>query len=249
MKHNKNRRPLKIPGLLQMLPDIIFPRRCPFCDGVLVFGSKEPCESCRSKLQYVGNDFCLKCGKPLADPGAEFCTACKRSARPFDWGRSLFIYDDLLKHSLSSLKYDNKREYAQYFGTELVRRFAKSMKQTRFDAIVPVPVSRERLRKRGYNQAKLIADRVSYLTGIPLRDDILIREKTTIAQKELGRIARQKNLKKAFKIAGNVVELETIMVIDDIYTTGATISEIARVLKEAGVKKVCFFTIATGSAI
>lgn len=237
---------LRILGLVE---DVVFPRRCPFCGDVLFFGRQGPCESCRPKLLYVGNDFCLKCGKPLTDPADEYCRDCRRSVRPFDWGRSLFIYNDPVKHALSSLKYENKREYAGYFGTELVRCFAKSMRAARFDAVVPVPVSRDRLKKRGYNQAKLIAERVSKLTGIPLRDDILIREKETVAQKELGRFARQKNLKKAFKIVGNVVELETIMVIDDIYTTGATISGIARVLKEAGVKKVCFFTVATGSAI
>ncbi len=234
---------------VRILADVVFPRRCPFCDGLLAFGRYGPCDECRPRLPYVGKDFCLKCGKPLSDPRLEYCSACAKSDRPFDMGRSLFVYDDLVKHSLSSLKYKNKREYAEFFGEELALCFAKEMRPEDFDAIIPVPVSRERLKKRGYNQAKLIAKSVSDITGIPLRDDILIREKSTVAQKELGRAARQKNLKKAFKITGNVVELETIMVIDDIYTTGATICEIARVLKEAGVKKVCFFTIATGSAI
>lgn len=249
MMHNKNRPPSLFLRILQVMEDVVFPRRCPFCDQVLIFGRQGACETCRPKLLYVGNDFCMKCGKPLTDPAEEYCRACKVSNRPFDRGRSLFIYNDLVKHGLSSLKYDNKREYAEYFGTGLAGLVKESMKTQRFDAVIPVPVSRDRLKKRGYNQAELIAKRVSYLTGIPLRNDILIREKETVAQKELGRLARQKNLKKAFKITGNVVELETIMVIDDIYTTGATISEIARVLKEAGVKKVFFFTVATGSAI
>lgn len=240
---------ISIKSTLMMAADIIFPRRCPFCDGLLPFGRYGPCDGCAARLNFVGRDFCLKCGKPLTDPRSEYCSACKTSERLFDSGRTLFIYDDLLKHSLSSLKYENKREYAEYFGDELARRFAAEMRSGGFDAVVPVPVSPDRLRKRGYNQAELIAKRVSLITGIPLRNDILIRVKDTVAQKELGRSARQKNLKKAFKITGNVVELETIMVIDDIYTTGATISGIAGVLKEAGVKKVCFFTVATGSAI
>ncbi|MCR5650052.1 MAG: ComF family protein [Lachnospiraceae bacterium] len=238
-----------IPKPLRMAADIVFPRRCPFCDELLFFGRNGPCDRCGPRLHRIGNDFCLKCGKPITDPGSEYCKTCASGDRAFDMGRSLFFYDDLLKHSLSSLKYNNKREYAQYFGAELAKTFAKTIRSERFDAIVPVPISRDRMKKRGYNQAELIAAEVSRITGIPLRNDIITREKDTVAQKELGRAARQKNLKKAFKITGNVVELETIMVIDDIYTTGSTMSETARVLKEAGVKKVCFFTVASGSAI
>ncbi|MBO4374441.1 MAG: ComF family protein [Lachnospiraceae bacterium] len=238
-----------IKDVIAFAGDIFFPRRCPFCGEVLVFGRNGPCESCRPKLQYVGKDFCLKCGKPLTDHSGEYCSACKRSVRPFDMGRSVFVYDDLVKRSLSSLKYNNKREYAGYFASQIVLCYERTIRSAGFDAIVPVPVSRERMRKRGYNQAELVAKKVSDITGIPLRNDILIRVRDTVAQKDLGRAGRQKNLKNSFKITGNVVELETIMVIDDIYTTGSTMSGIAGVLKEAGVKKVCFFTVATGSAI
>ncbi len=235
--------------IIRMAEDIIFPKRCPFCDEILRFGMSGACEKCAPLLPYIGEDFCLKCGKPLQNPEDEYCPACARSERAFDTGRSVFVYNDMLRHSIASLKYKNKREYAQYYGSEICRKLGRYIASVRPDALVPVPVSEKKLKKRGYNQAELLAARVSEITGIPLYTDCIIRVRDTAAQKELGRSMRQKNLKKAFKITGNVAELKTIMVIDDIYTTGATISEISRVFKEAGVKKVYFITLAAGSAI
>ncbi len=234
---------------IEIAKDILFPRRCPFCDSLLSFGERGVCESCRPKLPYIRDDFCLRCGKPLLPPAGEYCPVCASNARSFDMGRSLFVYNDMVRHSIASFKYKNKREYAEYYGEELCRHFGRLIRTLRPDAIVAVPVSSKKLKKRGYNQAELIAARMSRLTGIPLRDDCIIRIRDTAPQKDLSRSMRQKNLKKAFKITGNVVKLKTIIVIDDIYTTGATVSEISSAFKDAGVKKVCFLTLASGSAI
>ena len=115
-----------------------------------------------------------------------------------------------------------------------------------FDMLVPVPVSPGRLRQRGYNQALILAQEVSRRTGIPVREDVLYRVSDTRPMKNMGPEERQNNLKKAFQCHGNDVELNSIMLIDDIYTTGATVDACARALYRQGARRVCFLTLAIG---
>lgn len=235
-------------NFISILQDIIFPRRCPFCDEILPFGGKLICRGCEGLLPYTGRDYCLKCGRKLNDRTAEYCSLCMKGTHIFDEGRSLFVYDERVRHSIAAFKYKNRREYADYYSGEMYKRFCGYIRSKRPDALIPVPVSRQRRRRRGYNQAELIADKLGKLCGIPVKKDVIARVKDTAALKELGRRQRQKNLKKAFKITGNVVELKTIMVIDDIFTTGSTMDEISSVFRDAGVKKIFFLTVAsTGS--
>ncbi|MDE7045569.1 MAG: ComF family protein, partial [Acetatifactor sp.] len=119
----------------------------------------------------------------------------------------------------------------------------------RADALIPVPVHPSRKRRRGYNQAELIARRLSELSGIPMEAALIRRVKKTRPLKGLSNSERQNNLKRAFKIDINDVKLNTIVIIDDIYTTGATIDSMAQVLKEKGVKKIYFMALAVGRGI
>ena len=115
-----------------------------------------------------------------------------------------------------------------------------------FDMLVPVPVSSRRYRKRGYNQAALLAGEISRDTGIPVREDLLQRTADTLPMKNMGFADRQNNLKKAFHCSGNDVKLSSIMLIDDIYTTGATVDACAQALYRRGAARVCFLTLAIG---
>ena len=114
------------------------------------------------------------------------------------------------------------------------------------DLLIPVPVSADRLEKRGYNQAFILAREISRLTGIPVREDILRRVTDTLPMKNMAPAERQNNLKRAFQAFGNDVSLNSIMLIDDIYTTGATIDACAHALYERGADRVCFMTLAIG---
>ncbi|MDO5131468.1 MAG: ComF family protein [Eubacteriales bacterium] len=116
------------------------------------------------------------------------------------------------------------------------------------DMLVPVPLSRERLEKRGYNQARLLAEEISRRTGIPVRADVLRRVENTLPMKNMSFSERQNNLKKAFQVSGNDVELNSIMLIDDIYTTGATMDACAHALFRQGAGAVCFLVLAAGEA-
>ena len=117
------------------------------------------------------------------------------------------------------------------------------------DEIVPVPIHKKRRKKRGYNQAEIIAFKLGELTGIPVNTQGIMRVKNTRPQKELGDTERIKNLENAFEADSLYRASKHVLIIDDIYTTGNTIRHIAQILKASGAEKVFFFTISIGQGI
>ena len=128
-------------------------------------------------------------------------------------------------------------------------KLGKTIRGWQAQALIPVPIHKERRRKRGYNQAELLADRLGKRMGIPVRNDLIVRCKKTIPQKNLKGAERENNLKRAFKIRRNDVKLSTIIIIDDIYTTGSTVDEMAEMLGQLGIDKIYVLTLAIGKGI
>ena len=114
---------------------------------------------------------------------------------------------------------------------------------------MPIPIHRKRLIKRGYNQALLLAREISKHCGVPVMEKLLLRRRNTAPLKLLSPLERQKNLKNAFIVRQNSVKLKTIILIDDIYTTGATMDEAARELHKAGIPDVYFVALAGGKSL
>jgi len=226
--------------------ELLFPRRCPVCDRPVKPAGRKICDSCRGKLKYVSEAYCMKCGKPLLQKTEEYCTDCREKRHEFIQGRSLYEYESAAS-SIYRFKYAKRREYAEFYGEELAGRFGETIRRWRVDAIVPVPVHETRKKERGYNQAELLAKQLGRRLQLPVKEDLIVRWKKTVPQKELNVVQRQNNLKKAFKISKNDVKLSTIIIIDDIYTTGSTVDEMARVLKQAGIERVYILTLAIGS--
>lgn len=224
--------------------DLLFPPRCPFCDVVMQVSGV--CDSCMKKLVFVTDPFCMKCGKQLERAEEEYCNDCMKTKHLFQKGRSLLVYEDLVRHSIYRYKYGKRKEYARVYGFLLKNHLEEFICQTKADCFVPVPLHKKRFRKRGYNQAKLLAKALEKQVGIPCRDDWVKRIKNTRPQKELDALTRQNNLKKAFKITGNDVKLKTIILIDDIYTTGSTIDALTQAFLSAGAREVYFITLASG---
>ena len=127
--------------------------------------------------------------------------------------------------------------------------FKDELERLKADALIPIPLHPAKEKKRGYNQALILAEEISKATRIPVLKDYLIRPKRTKNQKSLGRKDRQNNMKKAFQLHGNDVKLETVILVDDIYTTGNTIGAAAAVLKSVGVEHVYFISLATGRGL
>lgn len=125
-------------------------------------------------------------------------------------------------------------------------QYARWISRLGIDAIIPVPLHRKRRRERGYNQAELFAKEIGKRTGIPVETKLLYRCINTRPQKELNDQERKKNLKKAFTIAQNIVQLRKVLLVDDIYTTGSTVDAAAECLKVSGIQEVYVLCISIG---
>lgn len=225
----------------------LFPLRCPVCDRIVTPYGEKICLECMEKLKIISPPWCLQCGKKIKKAG-EYCEDCRRVRHKYIRGRALYEYGSA-SASIYRFKYGGRMEYADFFGEEICRYLGDFIRETAPDGLVPIPLHKKRRKKRGYNQAELVADSISKYSGVPVYKNILRRVKNTTPLKLQNPAERQNNLKKAFNIAQNDVKLDTILIIDDIYTTGSTIDEAAATLKEAGVKNIYFITLACGEGI
>ena len=233
-----------------MAADLLFPRRCPVCGEPLPFGQRGGMRVhpvCYARLHRIRDPFCLTCGKELSDPLAEYCPDCMRRGHSFICGRGLWRYDSVSAQAVSALKYRQQPEHADFFAENMSRAFGSWIRSLGIDCIVPVPISSDRFRQRGYNQAALIADGIGQRLGIPVREDALRRIRATDPQKELGRMQRLANLQRAFRADPDIIiGKECCLLVDDVYTTGATIECCTRALLRAGAGKVWFLTACIG---
>lgn len=229
----------------QVLIKMIYPQTCPVCQRIIPIGEGNICKVCLQKLKWIKNPRCLKCGKPLEEARLEYCRDCRRKKHSYDGGRCVFIYNRELRESIYRFKYDNKREYAQFYVDAMVAQCQDWIRSKHIDGIIPVPLHEKRLRKRGFNQAQVLADGLGKRMKLPVYSQYIVRCRNTVAQKQLNEKERQKNLKKAFKIVQNDVKLKRILLVDDIYTTGSTVDAIAKELKEHGVSEVYFICLGT----
>ena len=189
---------------------------------------------------------CKTCGKPIRYEEKEYCEDCKREEMHYDQGKSVWLHKDPVAFSVYQFKYHNRRVFAEFYAKEMWRLYGKKIKAWEIDAIVPVPLHWKRRLDRGYNQSEMIAKYLGKYSGIPVQKKGVRRIRYTERQKTLGHKERKKNLKNAFEVTKRWKEARNVLIIDDIYTTGNTISEIARILKQKGVEKVCFLTISIG---
>ncbi len=232
--------------IIRLLIDFIYPRRCPVCHEIVNSMGELICTTCKIKLKYVKEPYCMKCGKPLNDDEKEYCIQCLGKKYYFDEGRSVFIYDDTMRFSIYRFKYGNRPEYAEFYAQEIYKKYKQKIKEWKPELIIPIPLHKSKNNKRGYNQAYLIAKELSRISKIPTDEHYLIRKKKTTVQKSLSASQREDNIKNAFKIKKNRVKLKSAILIDDIYTTGATINEASRVLKEYGISQVYSICVSTG---
>lgn len=228
--------------------DFVYPRRCPVC-GDILRRAKEwgyVCPECRRLLSYVEPPVCLKCGKHIDNEEQEYCDDCRSVPKHFIRGYPVFVYDGAPRDSVIAFKYKNKREFADFYAEEIVRKYGDALKALDAEGIVPVPIHRSRFRRRGYNQAELLARGISKRLKLPCYSRELYRVEKTHVQKTLNDKERQKNLKNAFKRKRNGVKLNRIILVDDIYTTGATIEACTKVLLNTGVEQVYYVSICIG---
>lgn len=227
--------------------DTLFPIHCISCDQEGFF----ICETCFSKIELLDFQVCPQCEKLITEKGAP-CEFCKKNQPPLN---NLVAATKYTANNLSRLVHLYKYSFATDLRVPLGKLLARIILKNNLplpDLIVPVPLHRRRLRWRGFNQsellAKYIADNLTPGFSIPVFSDLIVRQKYTPPQMKIGKYAdRRENMREAFainkKTAGSLAG-KRILLIDDICTTGATLSECAKVLKQGGAKRVMAAVIA-----
>ena len=232
---------------MHIFTELVYPLKCPNCDIILHKNEKTVgfCRNCAKNIKLATGNICLRCGKLVAG-NMEYCDTCQSRNHSFDKGRGIYVYTGNIKKAMYKFKYSNKRYYSRAFANQAIKIHGNWLNNEKFDAIVPVPMYREKEKRRGYNQAETFARSLSEKTGIPIAKDIIRREIVTVPMKELNYASRQSNLQKAFKLSENSVKYNQLLVVDDIYTTGSTMDAVAELLKKAGVKRVCCLSVCIG---
>ncbi len=235
----------------QKFIDIIYPPECPVCQRILTEARDRQVKvhhSCYKKLKRVTEPMCKRCGKPVLSSQQEYCYDCSKGVVSYESGHSLWVYDACSSESVFHYKYSGRQSYADFYGNALVYFYGEWIRSLRVQQLIPVPLSQQKMKVRGFNQAGILAEKIGDKLQIPVNDSGLIRIHSTAPQKELGKLEREENLRNAFKAEGRYLRnIHRVLLIDDIYTTGSTVNYCARALKSAGVEKIWFLTLCTGA--
>ena len=237
-------------SLLGKLMDIIYPPRCPICQE-FIWDEHPFCETCFFDFRIIHSPFCPICGRPFHSQTEDNhpCEDCLRKRPLYEAAAAPYLYEGSLMTAIHQYKYSPKSSLASSLGP-LLAHFAEGWVKN-FDRllIMPVPLHQKRLRERGFNQSLLLARHVAGRLHSELDFLSLRRVRYTLPQTGLGKDERRKNVRGAFQLKDlEIVRGKTILLVDDVSTTGNTLNECARVLKKAGCKKVfCLVLARAGS--
>lgn len=226
--------------------DVILPPRCLSCDAT-VDRPHTLCAPCWRSMTFIAPPFCETCGIPFeTDIGAgAICAACAASRPAFDRCRSAAVYDSASRSLILAFKRGDRTDMSIAFGRWMAHAGADIL--TGADFLVPVPLHWSRLFARRYNQAQLLASEVSRVTGIPVSVDMLLRTRKTPSMAHKSASARANNIRGAIKVNSgqrSVIEGASLVIVDDVLTTAATVGACARALKRAGAKRVDVLAVA-----
>ena len=216
--------------------------KCLFCGDELYKHSRYcSCDKCFKLLPFINDKVCKCCGEPIKS-SATYCMRCKSHIdRGFDMARAVFIYNGLIKNAIISLKYNGNKYIAEYLSNFMYDLYLTSF--TKCDLIIPAPMSKNSLKRRGFNQAELLCDAFEK-HGIKIETNCVAKVLETENQARLSFEERQTNLVGAFKVVNkDIIKNKNVLFVDDIFTTGATASEVSLALKKAGAKSVEVLTL------
>lgn len=233
--------------LLQVLLECIYPARCPLCHDIIRPRGRLLCSKCKKDIKILKEPRCKKCSKAIDTLDEEYCFDCMHTQHYFTEGFAAFPYHRKMQQSMMYFKFHGRKEYGNFYAEVLGHTAVDVLKRWQPDVLMPVPLYKRKQKERGYNQAEVIGRVLSQRFSIPIRTDLIERVRYTKAQKELSNKERRKNLKNAFRVIGEVKEYNSVLMVDDIYTTGSTVDAIAKELKKGGVNHVFFITVCIGS--
>jgi ComF family protein len=239
-------------GFGRRLVDVILPRHCYSCGQSIAHDAPGTfCHACWNLIRLIEPPYCPCCGRPFRSPVAltyspeHRCGACRNRPPPFDHARALGRYEGPLRQAIHLLKYRGKLQLKGPLLQLALDHFGEHFPDTAFDAIIPVPLHRKRLMQREFNQAAVFARGLARHLDVPVLERRLVRVRWTRPQVELSGDERRRNVKDAFTVTdATSIAGQSVLLIDDVFTTGATLGEAARTLKAAGATQVDVFALA-----
>lgn len=229
---------------------------CYFCNVELPPKAEEPiCAKCNQELVFLEGHLCSKCGRYIDEAYDQYepysfkCKECQEQFHFFAKHRSFTLYDGKIKEALMGLKYKRQVYQGVFLGKKLAQLIRSDAELQNFDFVVPVPAHYWRQLKRGYNQSEILADQMCRALNVQRSVKMIKRIRSTKKLKNLGRESRKMMLKSVFLVKSEWIEHvkgKTIMLVDDIYTTGATLNACSQALYEAGADKIVCVTVARG---
>ncbi|GBC95498.1 Orotate phosphoribosyltransferase [bacterium HR16] len=222
--------------------DALYPPRCAACALV---GCDGWCDECANSIAYVTPPVCARCGTPVDPEG--FCSSCSVHPLVPEAVRAVANYDGVIRAAIHRFKYEKHASLAPALARLLNQGWQNSLTEPLHaaDVVVPIPIHRQRERERGFNQSALLAREFCRSTGLSLLPDVLERTVYRQPQVGLGEEERRENVKDAFRVVKpQVVAGKSVLLIDDVWTTGSTLNEAARALLSAGASRVFAYTVA-----
>ena len=216
--------------------------KCLFCNDELNINSRYcVCDKCFAKLPFITGNICAYCGEPIKSL-ATYCMRCKKHIdRGFDRARAVFLYKNEISKAIKDLKYFGNKYLAEYLSRFLFDVYVKENFDD--DIVIPTPISKKSLKARGFNQSELLCSSFAE-NGFEVNTNCIVKDKETENQAKLNFKDRQTNLIGSFKVIDKQkIKNKNVLLVDDIFTTGATVSEIAFTLKKAGAKRVDVITL------
>ncbi len=235
-------------SLWSCVADLVFPPGCTACGALLE--STRPiafCDSCLSEISFIRQPLCTCCGMPFSSEagGDHLCGDCIVSGTHFFRARAVGVYEKTLLETIHRFKYNRDLSAGKALGRMMAEHPYPLFSAGDYSLVVPVPLHPGRLRQRGFNQALLLAEEIAAHSSLRLGRDVLRRKVHTAAQVGLGKDERAPNVKGAFTVKRpEAVRGERVLLVDDVYTTGSTVRECARVLMNSEAAEVGVLTAA-----
>ena len=238
-----------MPDPIQALLNLLYPPSCPLCRRPHTSWPRSEilCEECSGKLKSVEHPYCPQCGFPFQSEAGEdhLCGRCLSEKRYFSRARSAVVYGDAAGELVSRFKFGGDLRLATFISALMQKTVEDLVDGSGHDLLVPVPLHKQRLRFRGYNQSLILGKKISRRCGIPINRWSLVRIRDTPPQLGLPLAKRRKNVRGAFSVSRpDQIKGKNVLLIDDVFTTGSTVSECSRVLIKAGASKVDVVTLA-----
>lgn len=234
-------------NFLSGLCSLIYPHNCLHCQVALSKNHLIICDACRSQITFNRPPFCPRCSRHMEEPHpSNCCKQCRKHDFAFDQAWGICLYNEHMRQLLHLFKYQNKIRLRFLFHDFIFFFLCNyPVPVNKFQGILPIPLHKIKLRERGYNQSELLAEKLSSVFRIPLIAKNLIRIRATKTQATLNEKERWTNVKDAFRIKqSQEIKGRSLLIVDDLMTTGATVCAASQALKNAGAKNVSVLTLA-----